>query len=90
MSDRIPPSSCERTAVCFTASTMTYQQTYFRWLVLLSVTQHLKKKQKKQTDRLFCNIFYFTHMFYMNKHMFQFFVQLLNSSLLLRLKLELC
>lgn len=43
ISDRLPASSCEKTAVCFTASAMTYQQTYFRWLVLLSVIQWLEK-----------------------------------------------
>ncbi|MEQ2249849.1 hypothetical protein ILYODFUR_033752 [Ilyodon furcidens] len=43
ISDRLPPSSCEKTAVCFTALAVTYQQTYFRWLVLLSVIQFLEK-----------------------------------------------
>lgn len=41
--DRAPPSSCEEAAVCFTASAVTYQQTYFRWLVLLTVIQWQEK-----------------------------------------------
>lgn len=41
--DRTPPSSCEKAAVCFTASAMTYQQTYFRWLVLHAVIQWQEK-----------------------------------------------
>lgn len=59
VSDSLPPSSCEETAVCFTASAVTYQQTYFHWLVLLSVIQCLEKKKiaKKKAIRLMFDIY---------------------------------
>lgn len=36
--DRTPPSSCEEAAVCSIALATSHPHTYFRWLVLLTVT----------------------------------------------------
>lgn len=83
ISDRMPPSSFAKAAVCSAASAMTYQQTYFRWLVLLTVIQWQEKNTHLLKDFLF-----FSHLLHRicreQRHVYTPMIQMQNKKIICR------